>query len=223
MSSLDRFKTRLSSFLAAHEPGAARRAEQVRQFQTGFLLRLGLERGHRFLDLEASSLAGGPALVEFLEPGHYTALLSGGKALERARQRVADAGLERRAPRWVLATDPAQVELPGEVDWVWGLGVLPDYDDERLEGTLGLVARTLAPRGVMCADVRLAGPPIDGPDGAAPRSASSRGRTLDDYRKAATRNGFTLRDLGTLSGLGHATGDPGRDGAHVLLLRRTEG
>lgn len=219
MSSLDRFKTRLTSFLAAHEPGAARRAEQVRLFQTGFLLRLGLERGHRFLDLEASSLAGGPALVEFLEPGHYTALMGDGKALERARQRVAEAGLDRRAPRWVLASDPAQVELPGEVDWVWGLGVLPGYGAERLESTLGLVARTLASRGVMCADVRLGGPPLEGARGAAPGAA----RTLDDYRRAATRNGFTLRDLGTLSGLGHATGDPARDGAHVLLLRRTEG
>jgi hypothetical protein len=215
MSPLDRIKTRLSSFLASRE-GQARRAEALRRFQTEFLLRLGLERGHRFLDLEAGSLAAGSGLIEFLEPGHYTALVADERKLERLRRRVVEAGLDRKAPRWIQARDPAQVELPGEVDWVYGLDVLPALDDERLESVLGLVARTLAVRGVLCADARLGGPPV------VERSGAQGPRTLEDYRRAARRHGFTLRDLGTLSGLGHTTGDPERDGRHMLLLRRAE-
>ena len=226
MSTLERLKSRLGLLFASKE---ARRHSRVgnprlwrmkREFQFEFLKRMGLERGQRLLDLGCGTLRGGLPVIEFLEPGHYTGVDVRADVLDEARAELEEARLAHRAPQLVLAGDLGELELPERFDWVWAFSVLIHMDDAVLERAFAFVARQLAPRGVFLANVRTE-------SGGAGEVGRWQGfpvvaRSVDAYRAAAGRHGFSVRDMGSLSGLGHVSGEPFQDAQHMLLLRRPE-
>ena len=48
-------------------------------------------------------------------------------------------------------------------------------------------------------------------------------RSLDFYRTVAREPGFAVRDLGTLAGLGHVSGDAAQDAQRMLAFRAAAG
>jgi SAM-dependent methyltransferase len=195
-----------------------------RAFQFDFLQRMGLERGHRLLDLGCGTLRGGLPLIEFLEPGHYTGVEVRAEVLAEARAELAEAGLAHKAPALLHATDLGALELPERFDVVWAFSVLIHMDDATLARALLCVARHLAPDGSFHANVRLAVRLAQGRVDEEPvqhwEGFPVVTRTLDFYRAAGARHGLVLRDLGSLAALGHVSGDPSQDGQHMLSWRR---
>jgi|RhiMethySRZTD1v2_1073278.scaffolds.fasta_scaffold118442_3 SAM-dependent methyltransferase len=225
MSTLDQLRSRLSLLLSRQarrhsRVGNPRLWRMKREFQFEFLKRMGLERGQRLLDLGCGTLRGGLPVIEFLEPGHYTGIDVRADVLDEARAELAEAGLAHRAPRLVLAEDLGALELPERFDWAWAFSVLIHMDDAVLERAFAFVARSLEPRGVFLANVRTesAGAGEVGRWQGFPVVA----RSVETYRAVARRHGFSVRDMGSLSGLGHVSGEPFQDGQHMLLLRRSE-
>jgi len=220
--SLSRLKSQLALLFASRETRRHARAgspqlwRMQREFQFDFLKRMGLERTQVLLDLGCGTLCGGLPLIEFLERGHYFGVDVRADVLDEARAELREAGLEHKAPVLLHATDLGSLELGRSVDWIWAFSVLLHMEDSVLERAFELVGRHLAQDGCFYANVRTEG----GAAGERWQEFPVVTRALEPYREIGARHGLVLRDLGSLSGLGHATGDPAQDGQRMLLWRR---
>jgi SAM-dependent methyltransferase len=197
-------------------PGSARLRAVQREFPLDFLKRMGLERTQVLLELGRGALGAGP-LVEYLERGHYLGVDANPGSLEEARQEVRAAGLEHREPRLLPGSEDGSFELPGPVDWVWAFSLLTHAADDVLERVCASVARHLQPGGIFWANARCGAPRAGQAHGQGPPVFV---RPLEFFSELGARQGFQVRDLGSLSGLGHVSGDRERDGERMLLWRR---
>lgn len=222
MTTLHQWKSRLALLFASREArrhaavGNPRLWRMKREFQIEFLKRMGLEPGETLLDLGCGTLRGGLPVIAYLEPGHYCGVDVRPEVLEEARAELAEASLAHKAPALVHALELGALELGRRFDWVWAFSVLIHMDDATLERALACVARHLAPQGAFYANVRCEGAAEERLWQGFPVVT----RAVDVYRAAAARHGFTLRDLGSLSGLGHVSGEPDQDRQHMLLFQR---
>jgi SAM-dependent methyltransferase len=225
---LTRLKQRLALLFATPAErrharvGPAHLWRMKRAFQLEFLRRMGLERGQHLLDLGCGTLRGGLPLIEFLEAGHYTGIDVRAEVLDEARSELAEAGLAHKQPVLLHACDLGELRLAARFDVVWAFSVLIHLDDPGLEQALGFVERHLAPGGSFFGNVLLQ----DASGGARGSERRWQGfpvvaRSLEAYRAAGARHALAPRDLGSLAGLGHVSGDPEQDGQHMLLWRAT--
>jgi SAM-dependent methyltransferase len=226
---LTRLKQRLALLFASpaerrhSRVGPAHLWEMKRAFQFEYLQRAGLERGQWLLDLGCGTLRGGLPLIEFLDTGHYTGVDVRAEVLDEARQELAQAGLAHKTPVLLHAGDLRGLELATRFDVIWAFSVLIHMDDEALEQALGFVARHLLPHGSFHGNVLLAGESgAGGRRGSGPRWQGFPvvSRPLEAYRAAGARHALVMRDLGSLAGLGHASGDSEQDGQHMLVWRK---
>jgi SAM-dependent methyltransferase len=192
-------------------PGSARLRAVQREFPLDFLKRMGLERNQVLLELSRGSL-GAVSLLEFLERGHYLAVVADAGRLERARAELRAAGLEHREPRLLPGSADGSFELPCPVDCVWAFSFLTHAADDVLERVCASVVRHLKPGGAFWANARCGVPAgqADGPVHVRP---------LEFFSELGARHGLKVRDLGSLSGLGHVSGDRELDRERMLLWR----
>ncbi len=222
---LARIKNQLALLFASRpmrrhaRSGTPRLWRMKREFQIDFLKRMGLERTQVLLDLGCGTLRGGLPLIEFLERGHYLGVDVRADVLEEARAELREAGFEQREPLLLLTEDLGVLELERPVDVVWAFSVLIHMEDGVLERAFSFVARHLAPDGSFYANVRTEG----GSPGQRWEGFPVVSRPLQFYREVGARHGFVLRDMGSLSGLGHVSGDPAQDRQRMCLWRRVAG
>ena len=220
--SLSRLKNQLALLFVSREArrharvGSPRLWKMEREFQFDFLKRMGLERTQVLLDLGCGTLRGGLPLIEFLERGHYIGVDVRADVLDEARAELREAGLEHKSPVLLHATELGTLELSRPVDWIWAFSVLIHMQDAVLEQAFELVGRHLAQDGCFYANVRTEG----GTEGERWQEFPVLTRSLGFYREMGAHRGLVLRDLGSLSGLGHASGDPAQDRQRMLLWRR---
>lgn len=223
-TTLNRLRQRLALLFATREErrhalvGPAHLWKMKRDFQFDFLKRMGLEPTQHLLDVGCGTLRGGLPLIEFLDTGHYTGVDVRADVLAEARAELAEAGLAHKQPVLQHAEDLGKLALPRRFDVVWAFSVLIHMDDATLAGALAFVARQLAPGGTFLANVR-----THGGDGERWERFPVVTRSLDFYRDAARRHALVVRDLGSLAGLGHASGDPEQDGQRMLSWRAAAG
>jgi SAM-dependent methyltransferase len=225
---LTRLKQRLALLFATPAErrharvGPAHLWEMKRAFQVEFLRRMGLERRQRLLDLGCGTLRGGLPLIEYLDAGHYTGIDVRAEVLDEARSELAEAGLAHKAPVLLHARALGELELATRFDVIWSFSVLIHLDDAALEQAFAFAARHLAPHGSFLGNVLLPGPSGPGSRGGSERQWQGFPvvtRSLDAYRAAGAHHDLGLRDLGSLAGLGHNSGDPEQDGQHMLIWR----
>jgi SAM-dependent methyltransferase len=112
------------------------------------LRRHGLLPHHTLLDIGCGALRGGLDLIRYLDRGHYWGTDRSPKLLNSGRRFVAEAGLEDKLPRLMLAQDFSFQQLNGaRFDFVKAVGVFRDVPVESVESCIKNLHRVLAPDG----------------------------------------------------------------------------
>ncbi len=176
--------------------------ETKRRFQIEFLKEAGLKSESYFADLGCGTLRGGIPIIAYLAEGHYWGLDVRAKVLEEGRTELLEAGLEQKRPQLVLAEDISRVDLGRRFDFIWAFAVLLHMSDDVAKSCFGFVHRHVEPTGCFYASVNIGD------------RTESRGwgdfpivwRSREFYEAAALRHDLHMRDLGSLSSLGHAPG-----------------
>jgi SAM-dependent methyltransferase len=94
--------------------------DEIGQLQLDFLVKHGLEPGHRLLDMPCGSFRVGRLLIPYLEPGHYIGLDADHELLEAGKREVLGSDLLGRAPRIGVARMPAPLPT-ADVAWCHAL------------------------------------------------------------------------------------------------------
>lgn len=177
-----------------------------RDFQISFLKGVGMAPEHYVLDLGCGVLRGGLPIIEYLNPGHYYGIESRGPVLEEGKMALREAGLESKAPALLLIDDLSSAMFDRKFDLIWAFSVLIHMEDSILDSCLEFASRQLGPEGRMYANVNIG----NGKERKWKEfPVVSRSRHF--YQAAAGRRGLQVRDVGTLSSLGHVSGSPGQD------------
>ncbi len=172
--------------------------QMKRQFQIEFLRARGLQPGNYLLDLGCGTLRGGIPLIDYLHEGHYTGLEVRADVLAEGRQELAEAGLLGKNPTLMQCDRLDSLDLPVRFDFVWAFAVLIHMSDSILETALAAVARHLAPGGCFFGNVNIGGSP-EGHWQGFPVVC----RSWEYYQAAFLRHGLQVKDIGSLTELGH--------------------
>jgi SAM-dependent methyltransferase len=108
----------------AHLGGGAAHFAERGEFQLALLRQLGLERGHRLLDVGCGPLRGGLPLIRFLAPGRYRGVDANASLVEAAHHELGEAGLADVRPRVTLLADFEFATLAERFDFVLLFSVL---------------------------------------------------------------------------------------------------
>lgn len=184
-----------------------------RAFQIDFLRARGLSPDDTVADIGCGSLRGGIALIDYLQPGHYTGIDVRASVMEEARRELAREKLEHKQPRLILAASLAEVD-PGPVDVFWAFSVLFHLSDAILADCIAMVARHLKAGGEFYANI-IDGHGVPGEWQGFPVVA----RPFATYCDLASRNGLRAEPLGRLDQLGHHSGDPSQDSQVMVVFR----
>ncbi len=177
-----------------------------RDFQIGFLKKVGLKPQHYVLDLGCGVLRGGLPIIEYLEPGHYYGIESRRSVLDEGIKALHEAGLQSKAPTLLALEDLAHAKLDRHFDVIWAFSVLIHMEDRILDDCLTLVSGRLERNGRLYANVSI-GNEKDGNWQGFPVVNRSR----EFYKDAAQRHGLTVIEVGTLQSIGHRSGAPSQD------------
>lgn len=120
-----------------------------REVQVRALAKLGLQPGHRLLEIGCGPLQAGAPLIRFLEPGHYTGVDISADRLAAARDVVRRFDLEHRHPRLVLSDDFGIDQLePASFDRIWSFHVVIHFPLAAVARYMQAVAALLKPDGI---------------------------------------------------------------------------
>ena len=189
--------------------------EMKRQFQIGFLKRMGLQPQHYLVDIGCGVLRGGVPIIEYLETGHYYGIEARADVLAEGRKELKESGLEHKEPNLLHAQHLADVSLRRKFNYIWAFSVLIHLSDEILEQVMRFVANHLDDHGVFYGNVDT----LELPDGVWQEFPGVR-RPLSFYADVCQRHGLRMVDIGSLADFGHLTGgEP--DQQRMLEIRRT--
>ena len=76
--------------------------EEIGKLQFDFLVRKGLQPGHRMLDIGCGTLRGGRHFIRYLNPGNYTGIDISSKAIKYGKRLLVQEGLSDRRPRLIV-------------------------------------------------------------------------------------------------------------------------
>lgn len=184
-----------------------------RDFQFEFLMRERLRPTHFLLDLGCGTMRGGIPIVRYLESGHYFGIDLREEALREELREINEAGLDRKRPTLILASDLARISLECRFDFVWAVSVLFHISDSILDVALSFVKRHLRMDGVCFANVN-----VGAGEAGRWREFPVIWRALEDYSRVAARQGLCLDDMGPLQGFGHSTGIKEQDQQRMIRL-----
>lgn len=120
--------------------------EEIGQLQFDFLVNEGLHPSHTMLDIGCGTLRGGRHFIRHLDPGNYHGMDISAKAIEYARQLVADEGLSDKAPHLLVSAnqDLKFNEFPGMTfDFILAQSVFTHLKPEHIEECFCCVGRIM--------------------------------------------------------------------------------
>jgi SAM-dependent methyltransferase len=189
--------------------------EMKRRFQIDFLRRSGLQPHHYLFSIGCGVLRGGIPNIDYLDAGHYYGIDARAYALEEARRELQEAGLAYKKPELVLGEYLANLSFGRQFDYIWAFSVLIHMSDPILAEAIQFVANHLKPDGVFYGNVDTANR-SDGWWQEFPHVH----RPIGFYQEVCERNGLELTDVGTLSDLGHISGDPGDENRMLKIQKQ---
>ncbi|MBL8729563.1 MAG: methyltransferase domain-containing protein [Planctomycetes bacterium] len=175
---------------------------ELQRYQIGALQRLGLQPGHRLLDIGCGPLQGGLAFVRYLDAGRYTGIDVKPSAIAAGWQQIERAGLQTKRPQLFVSDCFGRDELAGQqYDHVWCSQMLYHLDASQVDALFAQLAARLAPHGRFHGDI------IGYPNEVTEHSHWGGFRfhlhTLDSLRQIAGRHDLTVRDLGPIEAFGY--------------------
>jgi len=177
-----------------------------RDFQIGFLKKVGMVPENYLLDFGCGVLRGGLPMIEYLNEGHYCGIESRRTVLDEGIVALKESGLQAKSPQLLAVNDLSSLTLDRKFDFVWAFSVLIHMEDHILDAYLQFVSRHLGHKGQMYANVQV-GTGKDSKWQEFPVVS----RTREFYTVRAEEHGLKVEDVGTLQSLGHVSGSPGQD------------
>jgi SAM-dependent methyltransferase len=195
--------------------GSVALADMKRKFQISFLRSHGLLPHHTLIDLGCGTLRGGIPLIDYLGAGNYCGLDVRERVLEEAKKELSERGLAHKRPLLVQAKDADDVLRNRKYDFIWAFSVLIHMSDPVLRDTLAFASRHLKADGVFFANVRT-GASKEGEWQGFPVVT----RPLSFYAAMAEEHGLKSEAIGSLSELGHVSGEEEQDRQVMLKMTR---
>jgi SAM-dependent methyltransferase len=122
--------------------------ERIGRMQFDYLLRHGLEPGHRMLDIGCGNLRAGRLFIDHLDTGNYYGIDISPAILLAAQDTLVREGLQAKLPHLTLADDLTFAFLPdGHFDVVHAHSVFSHSPRHVIEECFAHVGRILAPGG----------------------------------------------------------------------------
>ena len=185
-----------------------------RAFQFDVLIKSGMERHHKFMDIGSGSLRNSETL-RYLNEGCYHGIEVREDIFLEGLKEFHEQGLEAKEPDLRLFSDFRELDYPvNSFDRMLAYSVLIHMDDDTAKSCLAFVARYLSENGLFFANVNVA----DEPD------AEWSGfpvvfRSEQFYNDLCADNGLDCVSLGPVSRLGHESGNKLGDAQIMLLMR----
>jgi SAM-dependent methyltransferase len=126
-----------------------------RAFQIRFLLKHGLARNHKVLDIGCGNLRGGLPIIKYLSNGNYYGIDCRQVAIDDGLAELKEKNLMKRTPRLYVNEDLKKVCLNVQFDIIWAYRVLIHMTDDILDDCLDLVFRHLKEDGRFLCDVNI--------------------------------------------------------------------
>ena len=171
--------------------------DEHRRFQMDLLLRLGLQPGHRLLEIGCGPLTAGVPVVRFLDEDGYTGVDVRGSATDVAWREIGENKLSGKNPHIIRADDFGRAYFrEGEFDFIWAFSVLFHLEDRLIDELIQMAAHVLKSNGVLVGNIN---------------ASAHESRWLEFpfvrrepafYAEAAARHGLSMEILGTLHELG---------------------
>ena len=185
-----------------------------RDFQIGFLKKVGLQPHHYFLEIGCGTLRGGVPIIKYLENSHYYGIEARDNVLEEGKKELAEANLITKQPVLVAAEDISSIELNQKFDYVWAFSVLIHMTDNILRDCLAFVSKNLKADGFFYANVNT----NTTPDGAW-QGFPVVHRSIEFYTSECSRYGLAFDIIGSLKDLGHITKMEGDDNIMLKIYK----
>ncbi len=130
----------------AQMAGPVRYWEQIQKYQFNFLMTMGLQPHHTFLDIGCGPLSGGLVLIPYLQAGNYVGIDVRKTSIAEAYIQIAKSDLVLKNPSLVVSESFGRHEL-GErkFDYVWASQVLYHLDDEKIKMCLEHISDRMKP------------------------------------------------------------------------------
>ena len=118
--------------------------------------------------------------------------------LDEGKKELAESGLESKQPTLLCSPDISKLIIDRKFDFIWAFAVLFHMTDEILEDILKFVNELLSDSGVMYANVNIGTRRIG-----KWQEFPVMWRPMSFYEEVSTRNGLTVKSLGSLELFGH--------------------
>jgi len=135
--------------------GSRKDYQPHRASQIKFLLKYGLKRHHKFLDIGCGNLRGGLPIIKYLAKGNYYGIDCRQVAIDDGLAELKEKKLMKQFPKITTNTDFKDVDLNVRFDIIWAYRVLIHMTDDILDSCLDLVSKCLKKDGRFLCDVNI--------------------------------------------------------------------
>lgn len=178
--------------------GPAKLWKMKQDFQIQFLKENGLKPGHKLIDIGCGTLRGGIPIINYLNEGNYYGIDVRKEVIKEAFNELKDEGLESKNPDIRTFQKFQELEYQVKFDVMFAFSVLIHLADEILDDCFWFAGKYLDANGKFYANVNI-GERKDGKWQGFPIVF----RSMDFYRKIASKYGLKISTIDQLKNLGH--------------------
>ncbi len=128
--------------------------DQLQQYQLDFLIRRGLEKQHKLLDIGCGPLQGGLAFIDYLNPGGYVGLDLREEPLVAAYRQIAEKNLVHKNPILIYSSNFGKNELDQiQFDYLWASQILYHLPEEKIDRLFEQISSRMTPSSLFFGDI----------------------------------------------------------------------